>query len=119
MKNEDLVRGWIDLQYAHEAGNAGRDLTFFGRQIGGLAKERPEECLQVVVAILEKDSSDLIVSNVAAGPLENLIEWHGLLLISEIERISSSNKMFKRALGMVWPQGGSEEVWGKIEDISK
>ncbi|WP_153242682.1 DUF6869 domain-containing protein [Frateuria defendens] len=119
MTREALVNGWIELQYAHQRSEVTRDLINVGREIGRMVHEDPLECLRIVVEIINKDDSDLIISNVAAGPLENLIVMCGDVVIDEIECISRVNDKFKRTLGMVWQGGTPDNIWIRVENSSK
>ncbi|MGO4702965.1 DUF6869 domain-containing protein [Dyella sp. 2RAB6] len=119
MTKEALVNGWIELQYAHQKGEATRDLINVGRELGRLAREDPLECLRLVIEIIDTDGSDLVISNVAAGPLENVIVMNGSLVIGEIEKVSRLNESFKKALGMVWPRDTPDDIWRRVENSSK
>ena len=119
MTKEELVDGWVALQYAHQAGNATRDHINVGRALGRLAYEEPLQCLGVIVEIIRKDSSDLVLSNVAAGPLENVIAEHGSVVIDEVERIALDNPAFREALALVWPRDTPADIWGRVEKSAK
>jgi hypothetical protein len=116
---EALVNGWIELQYAHQRGEVTRELINIGREVGRMVREAPFECLGIVVDIIDKDDSDLILSNVAAGPLENLIAMSGGLVIGEIENVSRVNEGLKKALGMVWQGDIPDDIWTRVENSSK
>ena len=54
----------------------------------------------------------------AAGPIEGLINHHGVTYLDEIETCARRNKAFRKALADVWLRGGvSEEVRKRLRVI--
>ena len=76
--------------------------------------EHSELCWAAILKILEKTSSDSVPGNLAAGPLEDLIECHGSKFIDRIEDVSRTNPCFRELLGGVW-KCSSPAVWKRIE----
>lgn len=76
--------------------------------------ERSELCWAAILKILETTSSDSVLANLAAGPLEDLIECHGSKFIDRIENESRINPCFRELLGGVW-KCSSPAVWERIE----
>ena len=74
----------------------------------------PEECWNAILRILELDPSKTVIGNLAAGPLEDLIEYHGPSFISTIESESKKNLQFKYLLGGVW-KSSTPEIWARVQ----
>ena len=71
------------------------------------------DCLKAILAILEKDPPESVIINLAAGPLEDLIEECGEEIIEDIELEAGRNPAFRQLLGGVW-ESGTPEVWARI-----
>ncbi len=54
----------------------------------------------------------------AAGPLEDLIEYHGPDFIGRIEDEARRSAIFRELLGEVW-ESSTPEVWGRIEKLQQ
>ena len=64
---------------------------------------------------MAEDSSQFILSNLAAGPLEDLLVRHGAAFIERAEHCSVEDPKFRAMLGMVWRNEISEAVWLRIQ----
>lgn len=60
-----------------------------------------EDALRVVAALLGRAPDEDAVALVAAGPLEDLLNWHGDALVNEVERLARQDFRFRRALAGV------------------
>ena len=114
MTKDELANGWVALQYAHQADNASREHISVGKELGRLAHEEPAVCLDLIVEVIRLDSGELVLSNVAAGPLENVIAENGSVVVDEIERLAREDAAFKKALSLVWPRDTSD-IWRRVE----
>lgn len=83
------------------------------RQFYELVHEKPELCWDAILKILESTSNEEILSGLAAGPLEDLIEEHGPAFIERIEREALQNAKFKKLLRGVW-KSSTEQIWERI-----
>jgi hypothetical protein len=57
-----------------------------------------------------------VLENLGAGPLEDLIEYHGADVIEEIEREAPDNESLVTALSCVW-ESGPEEIWWRVRAV--
>ena len=69
---------------------------------------------KVINLIIGKSAEQSVIGNLAAGPLEDLINCHGNQVIERIEIESRKNPRFRNLLGGVW-KAGSPEIWYRIE----
>jgi len=67
-----------------------------------------------ILAILAKQPPDAAIAMLAAGPLEDLIEYAGPQYIDRIEVEARRNPAFRTLLGGVW-KSSTAEVWARIE----
>jgi hypothetical protein len=76
--------------------------------------EIPEEYFQAILEVLKRDPGDKVLGVLAAGPLEDLIHYHGSQYIDRIEEEARRNPKFRHLLGGVW-QSGTPDIWIRIE----
>jgi hypothetical protein len=79
-----------------------------------LCLERPDEAWPVVLALVRAARGDLDLAGVAAGPIEQLLNYHGLRMIDEVEREAAQSSSFRRALSGVWSSEIPQPVWERI-----
>ena len=60
--------------------------------------------------------NDRLPARLAAGPLEDLIHYHGPEIIAEMEVRSRCNPEFRHLLGGVW-ESGTPEIWTRIQNV--
>lgn len=114
----DLARSWISFQSAEPNSPSYDELVSESHELWRMGRRSPCDCLDVLLEIINSSDSDFILSNLAAGPLEDLLVKNGNTVIGKIEEISKSNHGLKRALKMVWRQDIAEDLWGRIQACS-
>ncbi len=82
-----------------------------------LAQKRPTEALPVVKALVDVAVGDEELAYVAAGPIEDLLAYHGPAVIDTVEHIAREDTRFRRALTGVWRSDIQEEVWNRMRVI--
>jgi uncharacterized protein DUF6869 len=78
-----------------------------------LAHKEPDIAWLLILQLLGQELPDIAVSCLAAGPLEDLIQYHGPEVIARIESEAAANPLFRNLLGGVW-ESGTPEVWARI-----
>jgi hypothetical protein len=76
---------------------------------------KPGESLD---AIRDLDGSDLILSNLAAGPVEDILVLHGEEFIGRVEVWSRRDPQFRKLLGAVWQNDMTDEVWRRLQAVA-
>lgn len=112
---ERIADNWIALQYTNENSDQYLPLIRESRKLDELSHETPLATIEVLACILAKNSSDHILANLGAGPLEDLLVVNGASVIEEIEKWASSDQLFRRALSMTWRRQIAEEIWQRVE----
>ena len=74
----------------------------------------PDDCWQAIIEVLARNPPDKVVGMLAAGPLEDLIEYHGAEFIDRIETESRRSASFHHLLGGVW-ESSTPEVWARVQ----
>jgi hypothetical protein len=115
---DDIADAWIKLHYLPEESEE-RERNFWAfMRLSKLIRGDPEAAWSVIDQILGKDSSDVILSNVGAGPLEDLLVAHGARFIDRIEKRAKSDAIFKKLLGTVWKNAMPEDVWLRVKAVA-
>jgi len=114
---ELLARDWIAYWKHHDAtGEFPESEASFA--VDGLAHRDPELCWIVILEILsaiDADPSNPLFQALAAGPLEDLLSYHGDLLIERVESQAHSDPRFKLLLGGVWQNAMTQELWSRVQ----
>src|SRR5258708_22427995 len=79
-----------------------------------LIKNDPDKAWQVILKLLEAAQDDGDLAYVAAGPLEDLLVYHGEKIIDRLEKEAQTNHKLRFTLSGVWRNKISEDIWKKI-----
>ena len=83
----------------------------------GAAQRTPEVAWQAIVELSRQSLTDQQTAVLAAGPLEDLLAYHGPAFIDRVEREARVYRAFRHLLGGVWRSSIAEPVWRRIEAI--
>ena len=120
---DKLVDDWITFRYQMDRAKSKEDedkIKSYDMDLMDhcLIPKLPKLSLSIILKILEKDSSDEVMSVLAAGELEDLLSLHGEEIFGLIEELAKKNPKFKKLLGGVWQGGMSDEFYKRIMDIA-
>jgi hypothetical protein len=115
---DNIADAWIKLHHLPEE-SEDRERNFWAfMRLSELIRDDPEAAWSVIGKMLERDTSDVILSNVGAGPLEDLLVAHGARFIDRIEKRAEGDTTFKKVLGTVWKNAMSEDVWRRVKAVA-
>jgi hypothetical protein len=83
----------------------------------GAAKHAPDAAWAAIVELSRRSLADQQIAVLAAGPLEDLLAYHGPAFIDRVEQEARRYRAFRHLLGGVWPSSISDAVWRRIEAI--
>lgn len=84
-----------------------------------LAKDHPARALTTIQAALRLVDSPDEVALLAAGPLQTLVETHGVSMLGELEAAAQSTPRFAFALSGLWSEGaGAPLLWAKVHSLA-
>ena len=113
MDTESLAQEWVAAQEADD-GSIKENHWSVDYVIDLHIDGKSEELWSFIKCAYTKDISDKVVSVLAAGPLEDLLNGYGEKYIDEIEALSRRDPAFRYLLGGVWQSSISDEVWGRV-----
>ena len=117
-EQDDIAHAWIRLYHLpEESEERKRDFWAFVC-LSELCRKDPEAAWRVIEDILQRDTSDAILSNLGAGPLEDLLVAHGGQFIDRIEQRAEKDTTFRKLIGVVWKNAMSEDVWKRLKAIA-
>jgi hypothetical protein len=114
---DDLAEGWIT--YWQRYLETGEFPDNDENEVDFLAGEKPEACWAAILAILHRigsESPNRLLAVLAAGPLEDLLAYHGEAFIDRVEAEARRDPRFGLLLGGVWQNKMSEEVWTRVTE---
>ena len=85
-----------------------------------IVAEMPELGFKLIVFALTYFKEPFEIGCLAAGPLENLVYFHGERMIDEIEREAKDNEQFRLLLSGIWGESDvNPQIWHRIQQAVK
>ncbi len=106
---EDLIRG-VMMSGKHASY---RNHWSFGVMMS-LVSDAPEIAWPILLEVINR-APDEMLTYVAAGPLEDLVGYHGPQLIDVIEREAKRSPRFRKTLAGVWRGLTTSSVWDRLQ----
>ena len=108
---DELVDGWI----ANAMADHDKAAHLWAWQVSmRLCEFYPDLTLALILAVLERGVSDEVRELLAAGPLEDLLGFHGPAVIDEVEQLARENPILRGTLQGVLQFTMSEEIWARV-----
>lgn len=82
-----------------------------------IVREHPEHAWKGILAALADPRTKPFLGVLAAGPLEDLLSYHGLRFIDRVEHEARINPEFATLLGGVWQFEMTEEIWTRVQAV--
>lgn len=115
---QTIADDWVRLHYLPEESAERAEKFWAYNKLCDLCHDEPESCWKVIHMIRCIDGSEVMLSNLAAGPVEDLLARHGADFIDRIEALAQSDQQFHKILGAVWQRDISNPVWLRVKAIA-
>src|SRR6266498_151251 len=123
---ERIADDWIEFQRYKDVERAPEEVVARGWVLNDLAYDQPELAWAVIKDVIGRYAeSDLsteseseaqrILGMTAAGPIEDLLSYHGLDFIDRVEAEAKRDPRMSWTLGGVWQCGMSDDIFGRVE----
>ncbi|NUO75917.1 MAG: hypothetical protein HOQ32_07875 [Lysobacter sp.] len=115
----NLSEDWIDWaiwQRDNQSLENPHAVAYF--DLGSLVEDAPERAWATIMSILSTPRAEPILGTLAAGPLEDLLSYHGAAFIERVETEASTNPEFASLLGGVWQFQMPDEIWRRVQTAS-
>jgi len=80
-----------------------------------LAERHPLDLFPIVLEMVRQAPDDDGLAFVAAGPLEELLKFHGESILPMVEAVALTDARFRRALSGVWQSTIPPVVWVRVQ----
>ena len=109
----ELARAWVEQ---HSNSDRDRDDNFFAMMDyeRELREEDPDRAIDLILEILKIETNPVLLSILAAGPLEDVIS---MTTIDRIEREAAVDQRFRHLLGGVWYFSAPEELKARLDAL--
>jgi hypothetical protein len=87
--------------------------------LSDLVRNDPERARSVLQKMWKPDTTDQMLANIAAYPLEDLLKYHGEKFIDRVEEMTQSDPVFKKMLGAVWQNSIPDGVWNRVKAVAE
>lgn len=118
MDADNLAEAWIRLHHLPKDSSEREALFWSWERLTEMCESVPETAWSVIQEIIALDQSDQILSNIGAGPFEDLMVNHGARFIDRVEICARTNLAFRRMLGVAWTNAISDEIWNRLKVIA-
>jgi len=115
--DQKLAEDWIKYHLSQNKNEECRHFSAW-ETLDKLVREDPELAWVIMEEIRRLDSSDLILSSLAAGPLEDLLALHGRQFIERVETLASQDPGFHRMAGGVWRNNIADDIWRRLKKVA-
>ena len=112
-----MISDWIQNCYEareNEDLEPSKELIWASSELFDAVLHDPDSAWQLILDIIKKDSSEMILSDVGAGPLEDLLSYHAERFIDRVEAEARTNQAFRTALSGVWQSDIPGAIWARI-----
>ncbi|HTP26247.1 MAG TPA: hypothetical protein VMK12_11375 [Anaeromyxobacteraceae bacterium] len=82
-----------------------------------LARNQPAAAISFIQGVLCRTEDEELLAILAAGPLEDLLVYHGPEVIERIENLSRNDDKFRQLLFGVWRNEIDSSTWNRLEAI--
>jgi hypothetical protein len=121
-----IATDWITFQLLPKLENAPDDVFDRGWALYDLAFHQPDLAWVAILSVIDRyDAGDLfgtddteaksILGSTAAGPLEDLLAYHGIDFIEKIETKARQDRRMFWTLGCVWQNAMPDEIWERVQ----
>jgi hypothetical protein len=86
-------------------------------EVSELSRNDPAWALDFILEVLRRQPLPRVLANLAAGPLEDLLVYHGPVIIDRVEALATGDPAFQRLLSGVWRNRIREDVWERIQAL--
>jgi len=112
-----LAASWLMMQKTPELGATREDLAWVVEKVWDLCDDAPNDALDFILAVLDRDASHATLAILCAGPLEALLRRHGPRIIGRVERSARRDANFARLLAHVWQGALPKTIWVRVQHV--
>jgi hypothetical protein len=114
-----LVEEWfLWVTWSTNPKNAGIENPYIGfDEFLWIVQDFPEHAWQAILAVVADSRTEPFLGNLAAGPMEDLLSYHGDAFIDRVEVQAKKDPKFSYMLGGVWQFQMTEKIWNRVQAV--
>ena len=112
----ELVDGWFAWAATLEEDDNRPDWVFASEH--ELVRRNPDMAIEFIDQVILRGLTDEQRALFAAGPLENLLAWHGPQVIDRVEAKARKDPAFRSLLGGVWQNAMPDDIWVRVQAVA-
>jgi hypothetical protein len=116
-ERNQLAKAWTALQKTPQHAPEYNALFWSFGQAYNLVREDPGEAWKLILTIWSLDKSASTRQGLCAGPIGELLCYHGEYIIPFIEKQAMADPSFARLLGGLWQNTMSDNIWNRVQDV--
>ena len=116
MKIEELnewVNAYIEVHESGNSSNEDHSCYWAIEKFADMEMDYPDLNWAAMLQIISVTTSDAVIHNLACGPLEELVELHGVEYIDQIEKTARTNLNFRLVLRELM-ETTDKNIWSRI-----
>lgn len=123
-ETKNLVDAWIKISTAlctfRDPNSNVEEANYWAfERLDDLVKNDPEKAWPLILEIRNATNDSKVLAQLAAGPLEDLINSSGDSFIDRIEALAKVDQDFRRLIGGIWPRRDlSEELLLRLKAVA-
>lgn len=112
---EKVAEAWVNFNRLAVDANERGPLTGVLDEVDGIIQRDPGEGWKFIEAVRRMDVDAHLLSNLAAGPLEDYLVAHGETEIERVESLAKHDPSLRNLLARTWKNSMSDEVWRRVQ----
>lgn len=118
MNKKILAENWIKLQLLSDQPEKAEEFMWAAEEFDLLTDGNPSECWEVILEVIKKTDNEWVLTNLAAGPLENFLALSPNQAIELLEVEIPKNSKLKNILSGIWKSLIPDEIWDRIQVLA-
>lgn len=113
-----LIKAWIQMNLS-EADSEEYENNFWAHEeLWELCRNSPDEALEIIVNLIDSSPNEWVLGNVATGPFEDLMCYHGEHVMPKLKELSKSHPALIQAMAGVWLDSKDTNVWQEFYSLA-
>lgn len=112
---ERVAEAWVNFNRLAVDANERDPLTGVLDEVDGIIQRDPGEGWKFIEAVRRMDVDAHLLSNLAAGPLEDYLVAHGETEIERVESLAKHDPSLRDLLAQTWKNAMSDKVWRRVQ----
>ena len=110
---KEWVNAYIEVHESENSSNEDHSCYWAIEKFADMEMDYPDLNWAAMLQIISVTTSDAVIHNLACGPLEELVELHGVEYIDQIEKTARTNLNFRLVLRELM-ETTDKNIWSRI-----